>query len=134
MKTPEQWFNDHYPVEATSLKDASDNECIKHSMAKFKGFRPKNLPKGWLYRDYRLFDSDGNVLLSANCDSCALCQKYPSRSCKNDNDKVCPIKRFTGNTCCEVGSSTYTIYEAASNNPNPMLELLSLTLLVEGDD
>lgn len=134
MKTPEQWFNDHYPVEASSLKDASDKECIKHSMAKFKGFRPKNLPDGWSYQDHRLFDSNGNIQLTANWDSCALCQKYPSRSCKNDNDEVCPIKRFTGKTCCEAESSTCIIYEAASSNPKPMLDLLRLTLLTEGDD
>lgn len=133
MKTPEQWWTDHYPVEAASLKDASDKECIEHSMAKFKGFLPENLPNGWLYLDHYLFDAKGDVKLVANSESCALCQKYPSDGCENVDGNFCPIRRFTGKTCCDVGSSTWIIYEATSNNPQPMLDLLSLTLLMEGD-
>lgn len=134
MKTSEQWFQDHYPVEAASLKDASDKECIEHSMAKFKGFLPENLPDGWSYRDHYLFGPNGDVQLVANCGSCALCQKYPSNECENADGTFCPIKRFTGNTCDDHESKPYQIYYLSGNNPKPMLDLLSLTLLVEGDD
>lgn len=134
MKNPKQWFNDHYPVEAVSLKDASDKECIEHSIAKFKGFQSKNLPDGWSYRDHYLFDAKGDVKLVANSDSCALCQKYPSDRCENANGTFCPIKRFTGNTCCDEESNPHRIYILSGDNPIPMLELLSLTFLTEGDD
>lgn len=134
MKTPEQWWTDHYPVEAASLKDASDSECIKHSMAKFKGFLPENLPNGWLYLDHCLFGPNGDLQLTVNEESCALCQKYPSNKCENADGNFCPIKRFTGNTCDDSGSTPYQLYRLSSDNPQPMLDLLSLTLLMEGDN
>ncbi len=134
MKTSEQWFNDHYPVEAEALTNASDKECIKHSMAKFKGFLPENLPEGWLYRGHHLVGPNGDVQLTANEESCALCQKYPSNECENADGNFCPIKRFTGNTCDDKESKPYQIYLLSGDNPKPMLALLSLTLLVEGDN
>lgn len=128
MKTPAQWYEDHYPIEASSLKDASDTKCLLHAIAKWEGLKKENLPQYWYYYSYNLIELDGHVQLTTDETSCALCEKYSSSRCRNDAGESCPIKRLTGKTCCDPNSAPQTIYHASASDPQPMIDLLHAAL------
>lgn len=121
MKTPAQWCEDHYPVEADQFICTPDTECLAHSIAKWKGLRTDNLPPNWNYYHWRLKELNGPTQLDIDDSSCALCQKYPNVDCKNDDGESCPIVRATG-TDCEI------VYRQSRNDPEPMIALLKSTL------
>lgn len=89
MKTPGQWCEDHYPVEANQFVCATDLECLVHSIATYEGLRKVNLPPNWSYSNWRLKQT-GPKCLEIEDSSCALCQKYPSDECKNADGNFCP--------------------------------------------
>ncbi|MBK8271405.1 MAG: hypothetical protein IPK83_25030 [Planctomycetes bacterium] len=81
--TPEQWLSKHYPVPASELAQASDEECLLHCMNKWEGAKEENLPEGMIYQNHCVGnDGDGLVF---DYDTCALCQKY-LRLCVEDTN------------------------------------------------
>lgn len=122
--TPEQWLSKHYPVSASELAQASDEECLLHCMNKWEGAKEENLPEGMIYQNHCISYYDGLVF---DTDTCALCEKYIcGYACKDTNGNYCPIVRTHGSPCYfPVGDS---VYSKSENDPSPMIDLLQRTL------
>jgi len=121
--TPEQWLAKHYPIPASALAEASDEECLIHCENKFEGAKEENLPEGAKY-EWHMIIYNNDEELEFNADNCALCAKY-NRLCKNKEGKSCPIIRMKGVTC---DSCNDNVYEDSLNDPAPMIDLLKRTL------
>jgi len=120
--TQQSWKAEHYPVPALKLKNASDAECLEHTILKFKGARKEALEKHGA-------SIEGAVICFLNPYSdfyfdsfmCSLCEKNrEDNGCINC--KKCPIG-ISGNECNkDDGTDPYTIFQM-TDNPNPMIEL-----------
>lgn len=128
--TPEQWLSKHYPVPASALSEATDEECLLHCINKWEGANEENLPKGMTYEEH--FVLNGGAVLLLDCDTCALCMNYnldnDDRLCTDDTGKQCPIVRMRGIPCYYENSEKTDIYEQSENDPAPMIDLLKRTL------
>lgn len=124
--TPEQWLSKHYPIPASALAEASDEECLLHCINKWEGAKEENLPEGMRYENHCISSYDGDGLVF-DTDTCALCEKYLcDYACKDMHGNDCPIVRMQGNPCCiPFGDS---IYHKSENDPTPMIDLLKRTL------
>lgn len=72
--TPEQWLAKHYPVPASELAEASDEECLLHCENKWQGAKEENLPEGMTYSEHCV--GNGGSGLIFDYETCALCHKY----------------------------------------------------------
>lgn len=126
--TPEQWLAKHYPVPASALANASDEECLLHCENKWKGAMEANLPDGMTYHRHSI--AGYGIEFIFNYKTCALCNKYgyEDGSCENNDGVKCPIVRMQGKPCQSVDYGGRDIYEEAENDPAPMLDLLKRTL------
>jgi len=113
------WRKKYYPVEAKELANASDIDCVTHSLNKWRGLTEQAL------QTYDLYGAD--YLLNIDTSSCALCWKYINwigfidiSGCMN-----CPLGRLLGKGC----QTEYDIF-IEKNNPIPMIEALERTLLM----
>ncbi len=124
--TPEKWMSKHYPIPASELSEASDEECLLHCINKWEGAKEENLPEGMRYENHCISSYDGDGLVF-DTDTCALCEKYLcDYACKDMHGNDCPIVRMQGNPCCiPFGDS---IYHKSENDPAPMIDLLQRTL------
>ncbi|MBK8191425.1 MAG: hypothetical protein IPK79_13380 [Vampirovibrionales bacterium] len=124
--TPEQWLAKHYPVPASELAQASDEECLMHCMNKWEGAKQENIPEGMTYEDHCISSYDGDGLVF-DTDTCALCEKYLyGYACKDMNGDHCPIFRMQGHRCC--WPLVDSVYSKSENDPSPMIGLLQRTL------
>lgn len=124
--TPEQWLAKHYPVPASELAQASDEECLMHCMNKWEGAKQENIPEGMTYEDHCISSYDGDGLVF-DTDTCALCEKYLyGYACKDMNGDHCPIFRMQGHPCCLP--LVDSVYSKSENDPSPMIGLLQRTL------
>ena len=128
--TPEKWMSKHYPIPASVLSEATDEECLLHSINKWEGAKEEHLPEGMTYEDYCVgIDGDGLIF---DCDTCALCMKYSvdndGQLCVDDTGKQCPIVRMHGFPCYPTPFNNIGIYEQSENDPAPMIDLLKRTL------
>lgn len=144
----ETWEEEFYPVDAEKLRDHTDEECVAHSLQKWKGALPENCEKHELrYQYHELLRIDNASTQNRfNSNTCALCQKYDD-NCKKtdkeyDEETFCPIVRFTGESCDNTiayGESDYEcdpsvkdkfseVYYECSDDPTIMIELLTHTL------
>lgn len=124
--TPEQWLEKHYPVPASALAEASDEECLLHCEKKWEGAKEENLPDGMRYENHCISYCDGDGLMFDTY-TCALCEKYLfDFSCKDMHDNDCPIVRMQGNPCCIPLLDS--VYHKSENDPAPMIDLLQRTL------
>ncbi len=124
--TPEQWLAKHYPIPASALSEATDEECLLHGENKWEGAKDKNLPEGARYEWHVIFD-DNYYEMIFDADTCALCAKYRAL-CKNKDGKYCPIIRMQGVPCDSHNKKHINIYEESLNDPAPMIDLLKRTL------
>ena len=126
--TPEQWLSKYYPVPASALAEASDEECLLHCEKKWEGAMEENLPEGMTYSEHCV-GIDGFGLIF-DCDTCALCHKYgyEAGSCENNDGIKCPIVRMQGFTCCHTPFNHMGTFEQSENDPSPMIDLLKRTL------
>lgn len=124
--TPEQWLAKHYPIPASALSEASDEECLLHCENKWSGANEENLPSGAKY-EWHLIIYDNGDALEFSADNCALCAKYHAL-CKNKDGKACPILRMRGVPCDSHNKKHINIYEDSLNDPAPMIDLLKRTL------
>lgn len=122
--TPEQWLAKHYPVPASTLAEASDEECLLHCENKWEGAKEENLPAGAKY-EWHVIIYDNDEELEFNANNCALCAKYVL--CKNKDGKSCPIIRMKGVTC-DSCKENMNVYAQSDNDPSPMIDLLKRTL------
>ena len=126
--TPEQWLSKHYPVSASELAQASDEECLLHCMNKWEGAKEENLPEGMRYENHCISYCDGDGLVF-DTDTCALCEKYLyDYACKDMNGNNCPIFRMQGSPCYSLYHLNNSAYSASENDPAPMIDLLKRTL------
>jgi hypothetical protein len=126
--TPEQWLAKHYPVPASELAEAPDEECLLHCINKWEGAKEENLPEGMEYKEHCV-GNDG-VGLIFDYDTCALCMKYGGYSgdCEDKHGKQCSIVRMHGFPCYPTPFNHMGIYEQSENDPAPMIDLLKRTL------
>ena len=61
--TPEQWLSKHYPVPASELAEASDEECLLHSINKWEGAKEENLPDRMVYGSHCISSHDDDGLM-----------------------------------------------------------------------
>jgi hypothetical protein len=114
------WLKEFYPIPAADLKNASDTECLKHSILKFTGLLKKELIK------HKVFLYEGTVSTHENPfpfrfkidgKSCALCQKYyyTKPSCK-----ACPLYTLLGHACDRPKKrEEHSIYYKATHLKRP---------------
>lgn len=123
---PEQWLAKHYPVPASALSEATDEECLLHSINKWEGAKEENLPDGMVYESHCISSYDGDGLMF-DTDTCALCEKYLcDYACKDMHGNDCPIVRMQDNPCCTPLLDS--VYHKSENDPAPMIDLLQRTL------
>ena len=127
--TPEQWLSKHYPIPASELAEASDEECLLHCENKWQGAKEKNLPEGMKYAAHIVFYGHGYGI-KFDYETCALCHKYgyETGSCENKNGVKCPIVRMQGSPCYSPYHLNSNVYSASKNDPSPMIDLLKRTL------
>lgn len=137
------WKEEFYPVDAEEFENASDEECIKHALQKWKGALPENCEKHEIsYEDHLIFEPRSSDLpFVFNGRNCSLCQKY-NDSCRDNDDDFCPIVRFLGESCDdsinhytskinldeETKNNFHEAYYEAQNNPAIVIELLTHVL------
>lgn len=116
------WQEEHYPVEAEQLKNASDEACTVHGLKKWKGARAKNLERyGMRYAERDIKGLDYSLRFSG--ESCALCQKY-GRGRGGLGCPHCPIVK-AGLPACDKPTSAW---QASRNDPEPMIAALEAAL------
>lgn len=126
--TPEQWLTKHYPVPASALAEASDEECLLHCENKWEGAKEENLPDECSYKGYYVYNKHLKKVLSFSDVSCALCSKYPD-DCKTIDGEECPIVRMNSYPCCYVNEYfNGPVYRLSHSDPAPMIDLLKRTL------
>lgn len=127
--TPEQWLSKHYPIPASELAEASDEECLLHCENKWQGAKEENLPEGMKYAAHIVFYGHGYGI-KFDYETCALCHKYgyETGSCEKEDGMQCPIVRMRGYPCHRVDYGDREIYEKSENDPAPMIDLLKRTL------
>ena len=127
--TPEQWLSKHYPVSASELSEASDEECLLHCINKWEGAKEENLPEGMRYAAHIVFygHDDG---IQFDYETCALCNKYgyDTGSCESSTGTQCPIVRMNGSPCYSPYHLDSNVYSASENDPSPMIDLLQRTI------
>lgn len=126
----ENWKKEFYFKDANEYTNKSDEECLRHSIQKWKGALPENVEKHEVkYKDHTVFKDLSGQKLHYNGMSCALCKKYSDMSPDEDDydcysyetDEYCPIVRIKGITCNDT-------YIDTLNDPTDMIQLLKDTL------
>jgi hypothetical protein len=94
--TPEQWLSKHYPVSASELSEASDEECLLHCENKWEGAKEENLPEGMTYEEHCV--GNGGFGLIFDYETCALCHKYgyDTGSCEKARWNAVPYREDAG--------------------------------------
>ena len=124
------WQKEFYPRNAADYINKTDEECLKHSIQKWKGTLPENLEKHDVrYKQHALFGVVTGENLHFDGTNCALCKKYSDMAPDEEDcdcysyetDEYCPIVRVHGYTCNDTYSDSY-------NQPTHMVELLEKTL------
>jgi hypothetical protein len=123
------WIKEFYPIDAADYTNKTDEECLKHSIQKWKGALPENCEKHDVrYRQHALFGVVTGENLHFDGRNCALCKKYsdiaPDDDCdcySDETDEYCPIVRIHSVTCNDT-------YIGSFNNPTDMIKLLENTL------
>ena len=125
--TPEQWLSKHYPIPASALSEATDEECLLHCENKWEGAKQENLPEGMTYSECV---GNGGSGLIFDYETCALCHKYgyETGSCEKQDGMQCPIVRMQGSPCYRPYLLNRNAYYASENDPAPMIDLLKRTL------
>lgn len=83
------WKEEFYPVEAETLKSATDKECLEHALKKWSGVRKDNLNKHKIaHMRGKVGGPEENLFL--NRDTCALCAKHYTGSTLDPCGK-CPL-------------------------------------------
>ena len=126
--TPEQWLSKHYPIPASALSEATDEECLLHCMNKWEGAKEENLPEGMTYSEHCV--GNGGTGLLFDYETCSLCHKYgyDTGSCEKADGMQCPIVRMQGSPCYSPYRLNRNVYSASDNDPSPMIDLLKRTL------
>ena len=120
----ESWLKKYYPVEADTLINDSDIECVQHSLNKWRGLTKNILRKYGLVANGQEIQGDSFVFYVDSI-SCALCQKYIEQ---RNICIVCPLFKQLGKPCESGGDSPYTVFQREAN-PLPMIEALEKTLV-----
>jgi len=120
----EAWLKKYYPVEAETLANASDIECVQHSLNKWRGLTKDVLEKYGLVSDESLIEGD-NFSFYIDDDSCALCVKYLVQEVMCTG---CPLSKQLGKPCDANYIAPYSIF-IRTGNPLLMIKALEKTLL-----
>jgi len=124
MENSKAWLKKYYPVKAKTLADASDIECTKHSLNKWRGLTEEVLKQyGFVTNGYAI--QDDSFVFYVDSNSCALCKKYLLQKVRCEG---CPVFKQLGKSCDEGRHSPYQIFRT-DGNPLPMIETLEKTLL-----
>jgi len=120
---PTTWASEHYPVDASKLKGASDEACTKHGLDKWNGALPENLaPYEMKYEDWVVYGGVGGVL-ELRERTCALCVNHAGLvdgvACPQ-----CPVVK-SGQLACDRGDSAW---KHSRDDPRPMIACLEKTL------
>lgn len=113
------WLKKFYPIPAADLKNASDTECLKHSILKFTGLLKEELIKHrvFLYAGVVSTHEKDSFRLKIDGKSCALCQKYfyTEPSCK-----ACPLYTLLDHNCDRPKEGEeHSIYYKAAHLKQP---------------
>jgi len=120
----ESWLKKYYPVEADTLINDSDIECVQHSLNKWRGLTKNILRKYGLVANGCVIEDDRFVFY-VDSSSCALCQKYIE---KRNTCIGCPLFKQLGKPCEASSDSPYTVFRREAN-PLPMIDALEKTLM-----
>jgi hypothetical protein len=132
----ENWKKEFYPKAASEFIIKTDEECLRHSIQKWKGALPENVEKHEVtYKEHAVFDVLNGQELHYNGMSCALCKKYSDLAPDEDDcdcysyesDEYCPVVRVKGYTCNDT-------YMDTLNDPTDMINLLKDILEVIEDE
>lgn len=120
------WRDEFYPISAQEAAKKGMIACIKHSLQKWIGLRPKNLARHGVEGVRAIYNKFGypEGRFDIDAGSCSLCQKYDKTSLSCES---CPIYRATGNTCHHWGGSPYGQY-LFNGSPEHMIDTLERTL------
>lgn len=143
--TIQSWYEEHYPVNADSIKDAKG--AIEHSLCKWKGFRKENMEAHEVHfnndasivdPNYTLIGHDNEtvdtfLISEPNLEggsSCALCHLFlcmTSLGNRRSEERCnkCPIVK-SGSLTCFNENSPYMI--CTRDNPEPMIQALEKAL------
>ena len=137
-KTFDDWLTKYYPVSADNMSKASDEECIQHSILKWKGLA--NL------KDYNLslrnttqsvINEDDDTLFRVTGDTCALCQKYYDDTMYEEDEEDaeedvfcngCPLAKSLGDACDEPQYGQVSLYDKSLVNPELIVKALEKLL------
>lgn len=121
----ESWKQKYYPIPAKKTGKWNLEDTLRHSIRKWKGFRPANLEEhGLQARATGIVDTrDGWGCEMMTTDQCSLCVKFAT----NKDCLHCPIVVVTG-VRCDAAPSGYDdspwelmVYD---KDPEPMIALL----------
>lgn len=104
-----EWLDTYYPVSARDMEEASDKECLEHSILKWKGLCcVEDYGLKLEYGDVVEIES-GDSILEISGLSCALCVKHHEYDSFYDesNCETCPLFKSLGKSCDAKGSLFY---------------------------
>lgn len=126
-KTFNDWLKKYYPVDAETLTESTDEECIKHSILKWKGLSVLHKYGLWIDKNYYVVtNNDSTTLLEICGDTCALCCKhydYDNGSCG-----ACPLAESLGINCDDTQCNDDSLFKKSLVNPELMVNTLEKLL------
>ena len=109
------WKLEFYPTNANSTTARRDP--VGHSLKKWRGLTSSNLEKHGLYRSGGGIQ-DSYYAFEINCNTCALCCKYPGPKC------ACyPLCKIVDGRPCDSNGSPFQIF-MKFGDPLPMIRAL----------
>lgn len=94
----DSWKKEFYKKPANKTKKS---EAAEHSLAKWRGFKKKNLRKHNVEMDARaaIIRDDYTDFAATSADSCALCHHYFDASAEANTCRDCPLYAILGRNC-----------------------------------
>lgn len=104
-----KWLNNYYPIKADELRDATNLECLEHSLKKWIGLTRLKSYGLMLDHDERSLveEKTSNIVLRIDSGSCALCIKHYDAYNDEINCKKCPLAIHIGKPCDDMKDNLY---------------------------
>lgn len=104
-----KWLMNYYPVTADHLRDATNLECLEHSLKKWIGLTRLKSYGLMLDHDERSLveDKTSNIVLRIDSGSCSLCIKHYDAYNDEINCNKCPLAIHLGKPCDDLKDNLY---------------------------
>ena len=104
-----KWLTNYYQVAADNLRDATNLECLEHSLKKWIGLTRLKSYGLMLDHDERSLveEKTSNIVLRIDSGSCALCIKHYDTYRDGIDCKKCPLAIHLGKPCDDMKDNLY---------------------------